>query len=147
MNEQVWISNSRESSRQLARQLTTLMLANSNIRYVLLTGGLGAGKTTLVQDILAYLGSTDIVTSPTFSICNTYKARGGGMRVLHSDLYRVESITELEQTGFFELAESCDLALIEWGDKLDLATTLPSYISININVTENERHYSYKQNE
>ncbi|MDR0454355.1 MAG: tRNA (adenosine(37)-N6)-threonylcarbamoyltransferase complex ATPase subunit type 1 TsaE [Deferribacteraceae bacterium] len=99
-------------------------------RYILLTGELGSGKTTLVRGITRLLGIPDIVSSPTFSIHNTYSAEG--IRILHTDLYRLRSVTELEQTGFFELLEFSDYAFIEWADLFNIKDMLKKYAEVNI---------------
>jgi tRNA threonylcarbamoyladenosine biosynthesis protein TsaE len=109
-------------------------------KYLLLYGELGAGKTTLTKNIVAALGIDEIVTSPTFSIHNTY--RGDDLVVLHSDLYRLGNMTELEQTGFFELLESADVMIIEWANKFGVKDMLARYAEINIIIVdENTRRY------
>ena len=78
---------------------------------VLLSGELGAGKTTLVRGVLAGLGWTGEVRSPTFSLIQTYETE---LPVLHADLYRLKSA---EGIGLEEEAHG-RLALIEWPDRL-----------------------------
>lgn len=80
---------------------------------VLLKGGLGLGKTTFVKELLKILhpNLNLSVTSPTFTILNLYSL--GEKKIYHYDLYRIKSIDELEEIGFFEnLGE--DLIFIEW---------------------------------
>jgi tRNA threonylcarbamoyladenosine biosynthesis protein TsaE len=116
--------------------------ALDGIKIILLTGELGAGKTTLARHLLLAAGVGEIITSPTFTLCNTYEVADSRF-ILHSDLYRINSVPELEQTGFFELLDSAALAVIEWGEPLkDL---LASYVEINILINGKERDYVYSR--
>ena len=80
---------------------------------VLLTGELGAGKTTLVQGIVAGLGSSDHVQSPTFTLIREYTGR---LSVAHVDVYRLERVQDVVDLGLEEIADGDALLLIEWGD-------------------------------
>ncbi|MCB0825083.1 MAG: tRNA (adenosine(37)-N6)-threonylcarbamoyltransferase complex ATPase subunit type 1 TsaE [Armatimonadetes bacterium] len=98
---------------QLGRELADLWKAGD---CILLSGELGAGKTTLVRGILAELGWTKAVRSPTFTILQTYETEPP---VLHADLYRLESA---DDTGLEEYWHD-HLCLIEWPDRLDERVT------------------------
>ena len=79
---------------------------------VLLSGDLGAGKTTFVLHCCRELGISN-AQSPTYSIHNRYPG------VDHFDLYRLESRDQLESAGFFDLLEdSRGLCFIEWPERL-----------------------------
>ena len=87
-------------------------------KMIVLRGDLGAGKTTLVKGIAAALGAAEVedVTSPTFTLVHEYK--GAKVRLVHLDLYRLESERELLTLGLEEMAEEPDvLMFVEWGDK------------------------------
>ena len=86
-------------------------------KLVVLRGELGMGKTTLVKGMAAALGaSADDVSSPTFTLVHEY--RGRKTRLIHLDLYRLETEDELETVGLWELADANDaLVMVEWGDK------------------------------
>ena len=79
-----------------------------------LTGPLGAGKTTLVSKLLRSYGITQEITSPTFTYVNVY-GNQAGQTFYHFDLYRIGSLDEFLQAGFYEyLYQPNSLAIIEW---------------------------------
>ena len=80
-------------------------------------GGMGAGKTTLIREIFAALGSADTVTSPTFAIVNQYKA--GKDRIHHFDFYRIDHQRQAYDFGYEEYFYSGDLCLVEWPEKIE----------------------------
>lgn len=81
-----------------------------------LEGELGAGKTSLTQGLVAALGFTDTVTSPTYALMNAYPTPAG--QVLHVDAYRVRDVNELYEMDLEDLIESSRLSIIEWGEGL-----------------------------
>jgi tRNA threonylcarbamoyladenosine biosynthesis protein TsaE len=84
---------------------------------VLLRGEMGAGKTTLISRIAAYLGAEDTVTSPTFALVNQYEGRD--MRIYHFDFYRIDRVEEVFDLGYEEYFYSGDLCLIEWPERIE----------------------------
>jgi len=86
---------------------------------VVLTGDLGAGKTTMTKGIARALGVSERVTSPTFTIVQEYEGR---IPVAHVDVYRLERIQELHDIGFEELLDG-RVTVVEWGDAI--ARALP----------------------
>jgi tRNA threonylcarbamoyladenosine biosynthesis protein TsaE len=83
---------------------------------VLLTGELGAGKTTFVRGVARGTGSTAPVASPTFQLVRVYPGR---VQLAHVDLYRIENPAELAGLGLEELADN-GAVVIEWGDRIDI---------------------------
>jgi len=85
---------------------------------LVLTGDLGAGKTTFVQTLAKQLGVSDKVQSPTFTIMKNYQTQDSTFPVLvHMDAYRLESIRELVPLQFAEIQKNKDVLLcIEWGE-------------------------------
>ena len=81
---------------------------------VLLTGELGAGKTTYVRGVAQGAGSKAPVASPTFQLVRLYPGR---VQLAHIDLYRVENSSELRDLGLEELAQQ-GAVVVEWGERL-----------------------------
>lgn len=83
---------------------------------VLLIGALGAGKTTLAKGLAAGTGAVDEedVSSPTFPLIHEY---GDPVSVYHVDLYRLETIGEVEHIGLEDLFERRALILLEWAER------------------------------
>ncbi len=87
---------------------------------VILRGEVGAGKTTLVKGIAEALGAAtaEEVTSPTFTLVHEYQGRT--VRVVHLDLYRLETEEEVSALGLEEMAaEANTLLLVEWGERFE----------------------------
>lgn len=100
---------------------------------VLLHGDLGAGKTTLAQGIGAGLDVTGTVSSPTFIIARTHRARHAGPDLVHVDAYRIGSLDDLETLDLDTSLED-SVTVVEWGeglaealsaDRLELTLTRP----------------------
>jgi tRNA threonylcarbamoyladenosine biosynthesis protein TsaE len=87
-------------------------------RVITFTGPLGAGKTTLVKELLKQYGVTDVVTSPTFTYVNLYE-NNQGQRFYHFDLYRIETLDQFLEAGFDEyLNQPNALVFIEWPEPI-----------------------------
>jgi tRNA threonylcarbamoyladenosine biosynthesis protein TsaE len=98
----------------LGRRLAGLLRAGD---LVVLSGPLGAGKTTLVQGIGAGLGVRGPVTSPTFVIARVHPALAGGPGLVHADAYRLGSIAEVDDLDLDASLDDC-VTVVEWGEGL-----------------------------
>jgi tRNA threonylcarbamoyladenosine biosynthesis protein TsaE len=107
-------TQSAEETIAFGRTLTDLLAPP---KLVLLRGDLGAGKTTLVKGIAAAFeaAAEEDVTSPTFTLVHEY--RGPHANLYHIDLYRVDTLRELETLGLDDLRSEGSVLLIEWGEK------------------------------
>ena len=85
---------------------------------VLISGEMGAGKTTLIKELLRLMDVEDKVSSPTFSIINEYVTRHKET-IYHMDLYRIKDTEELTNIGLFEYIESGKTCFIEWGEMIE----------------------------
>lgn len=120
-----------ETGRELAAELKPPVL-------VLLSGGLGAGKTTLTKGIVSGLGAAreEEVVSPTFTLVHVYR---NGYPVYHVDLYRVEGFRDLETLGLEDLFGDPAVVIVEWAERLSLRTDWPK-ISVHLeHVNEDTR--------
>lgn len=79
---------------------------------LLLIGDLGVGKTTLTKAIVAGMGLSDLVVSPTYALVNTYGTEA--QKAYHFDLYRLEDFDELLEIGFDEFVTEGVPVIIEW---------------------------------
>jgi len=107
-------THSAEETIAFGRTLAQLLTPP---KLVLLRGDLGAGKTTLVKGIAAAFqaAAEEDVTSPTFTLVHEY--RGPHANLYHIDLYRIDTLRELETLGLDDLRSDNSLLLIEWGEK------------------------------
>ena len=99
---------------------------------VVLSGDLGAGKTTLVQGIGAGLGVRGPITSPTFVIARVHPSLSGGPALVHADAYRLGSPAEVDDLDLDASLET-SVTVVEWGgglveglapDRLDVSIAL-----------------------
>lgn len=88
---------------------------------VCLSGELGAGKTTFTRGLVAALGSTARVSSPTFTLVHEYA--GGRFPIAHMDAYRLGDGREWEAAGLAEYLDGETIVLIEWPEQI--AEALP----------------------
>jgi len=96
-----------------------LAWVGTDIRVLLLTGDLGAGKTTMAQAICRELGVIQAVTSPTYAIVNEYDRIDSKGLVYHMDLYRLKDLEEALQIGIEEYLDSSNYCLIERPEIID----------------------------
>lgn len=113
------------SLNQLSLAIKELLPLLKKFHIFTFSGPLGAGKSTLIRELLTHLGIDQTVTSPTFSYVNTYYTKDGCI-FHHFDLYRLKSYQEFIDAGFDEyLVASKAFILIEWPEIIQplLATT------------------------
>ena len=116
MNKELVLS-SLDETKQLAEKIASFLTEENNYPISIhLSGDLGAGKTTLVKEVLNCLGIENFINSPTFTLIEPYEIND--LKIFHIDLYRVEKITELSAIGLEEyLQEANSINFIEWPEK------------------------------
>jgi tRNA threonylcarbamoyladenosine biosynthesis protein TsaE len=115
-------------------QIAQKTIAAAETKVLLFDGEMGAGKTTLIKEIVKILGSIDNVSSPTFSLVNEYETQTGP--IFHFDFYRIDDEEEAMDIGFEEYLDSNNWKLIEWPEKVE--NLLPrEFTKIQIKVLEN----------
>ncbi len=130
-----YVVKNLEDTKYLAEQFAgTLKLGD----IVLLSGDLGAGKTTFTQFVFKTLGVTQVVNSPTFAVLKTYS---GKFTLNHFDAYRINTAEAIE-CGFDEVISARDsVTFIEWSK--NIKELLPSdCIKINITLQGDSREFS-----
>lgn len=126
MTKTTYHAGSAEETKAIAAELAQHLVGGE---FIALIGDLGAGKTTFTQGLVAAIGSTARVKSPTFTVMNEYGVSSHATirRVVHCDFYR---FTKAEELGALELDEyrRLDTVIVaEWPDALPTVTWEPTY--------------------
>jgi tRNA threonylcarbamoyladenosine biosynthesis protein TsaE len=134
--ESTELSSMPEAAQKILQQF-------DNVRIFVLSGNLGAGKTTLIKELCQQIGYSGNVSSPTFSIINEY-----GMdkkTIYHMDLYRLEDIHEALEIGIEEYLYSGSYCFIEWAEVIIPILPLPFVIIEIDTVSESNRNIYIKK--
>lgn len=102
---------------------------------VALSGGLGAGKTTLARAIIAGLGHEGEVPSPSFAIIETYDPPAVRLPLVHADFYRLDHPREAEELGLDDYREGAAL-IAEWPDHAGGFSHEPACLEITLETAE-----------
>ena len=103
-----------DAMRDLGRRLAAELCAGD---LLVLTGPLGAGKTTLVQGIGEGLGVRGPITSPTFVIARVHPSLTGGPALVHADAYRLGGVAEIDDLDL-DATTASSVTAVEWGEGL-----------------------------
>jgi tRNA threonylcarbamoyladenosine biosynthesis protein TsaE len=107
----------QDMSKKLAQKIWKDLLSPEESFSVFLEGGLGAGKTFLVREILVAAGIAENVPSPTYTLVNEFTAHE--RTFAHFDFYRLNNFDEFFERGLSEIAEDPTIStFIEWADKI-----------------------------
>jgi tRNA threonylcarbamoyladenosine biosynthesis protein TsaE len=124
----IHLTRSDEDTHAVAHHLAAQLVPAD---VLLLSGNLGAGKTTFVRGLASGLGiDPDHVTSPTFTLVHEY--RGGRLTLYHADLYRLDKAATAD-LGLEELGVADGVLAIEWPERL--AHTIAGAIWVAIEIT------------
>ena len=94
-----------------------LVIDNIKTTVVRIDGKMGAGKTKIISNICMQLGVKEVITSPTFSLINTYQSTNGP--IYHFDFYRLQNSNEALDIGIEEYLESGNVCFLEWAEKIE----------------------------
>lgn len=94
-------------------------------KTLLFYGSMGVGKTTLIKEICAELGTEDIISSPTFSLVNEYRTKDEEI-IYHFDFYRIEDEMEAFDIGVEDYFDTDAWCLIEWPENIQNLLPLKS---------------------
>jgi tRNA threonylcarbamoyladenosine biosynthesis protein TsaE len=122
-----FVSTSVADTIQLGTYLGQLLQRGD---VILLAGDLGAGKTHFSKGVVAGIGSSDSVTSPTFVFINEYR---GPQRlpIFHADLYRINTPAELIGIGITDATDGHGICIVEWPERDPSLRDMP-HIAIHI---------------
>ncbi len=119
-------------------EIASKIIESVSSKVILFNGEMGAGKTTLIKEVVKQLGVNDVANSPTFSLVNEYKG-SNDMTIFHFDFYRIEDEEEAYDIGvedyFYNENAWC---LIEWGNKVENLLPL-DVVNINIEVIDSNQ--------
>ena len=120
----VVIAPNEAGTVRIAECLAPLLLPGD---VILLDGGLAAGKTFFTRHVVETLKTDDDISSPTYTIVNTYKSLR--CDVLHVDAYRLADAQEFHNLGL-EMEIEASICLIEWGSRIEAAFN--DYLQISL---------------
>ena len=126
-------THSVQETRELGQNIGRLI---SQPITLALIGDLGSGKTAFVQGLAQGLDvpADYYITSPTFTLINEYPGR---LALIHIDLYRLETVRDLEDIGLDELLYDQAVLAVEWADKLT-ENHADSYLSMQFEIIDDE---------
>jgi tRNA threonylcarbamoyladenosine biosynthesis protein TsaE len=122
------VASTAEQTRAVGRSIAPLLGPGD---VVVVSGALGAGKTTFTQGLAAGLGVTDPVVSPTFTLTREYEGR---VRLVHVDLYRLDRAQEVLDLGLEDLADDAVL-VVEWGE-VAVAYLAPEHLEVTLTLDD-----------
>ncbi|MGI6085133.1 MAG: tRNA (adenosine(37)-N6)-threonylcarbamoyltransferase complex ATPase subunit type 1 TsaE [Acetivibrionales bacterium] len=105
-------TQSEKETIELGRSFSQELKAGETIS---LEGDLGTGKTAFTKGIASGLGIIKPITSPTFTLVNTYN---GKVVLNHFDVYRIDDSEELLEIGWEEYFTDDSICIVEWGDRV-----------------------------
>jgi tRNA threonylcarbamoyladenosine biosynthesis protein TsaE len=124
-------SKAADETRAIGEAIAALLRPGDTL---ILTGELGAGKTTFVQGVAAGLGIDDPVTSPTFVLVHEHEGR---LPLTHADVYRLRRVQDVLD---LELVDEDRVLLVEWGDAIrDLLPTDHLRVELTASTDDEER--------
>lgn len=115
-------------------QAAEFILKRTTSKVLFFEAEMGTGKTTLIKELVKQLGVLDVISSPTFSLVNTYKSEENTIH--HFDLYRIESEDELYDFGIETYIDNNSYLFVEW-PKLLKSIITDNYTVISIHLDEN----------
>ena len=120
-----FLTNSPVETENVGAALGYILKPGTVIAY---RGDLGAGKTAFTRGLARGLGSTELVTSPTYTIVNEYL--GGRMPLFHFDMYRLASSDDLWDIGWDDYLDRNGVCAVEWSENVEDAMEDAIFITI-----------------
>ncbi|MBP3291060.1 MAG: tRNA (adenosine(37)-N6)-threonylcarbamoyltransferase complex ATPase subunit type 1 TsaE [Clostridia bacterium] len=130
------ISRSLKDTEALAKRVADTLTGGE---VIILSGDLGAGKTTFTKGLAKALGVESEVTSPTFTIMNVYEE--GRLKLNHLDMYRIEHEDDLYELGVEDAIGGDTVTVIEWNKLTSLGDKV---IYIDVTVDKKNRKFNVR---
>lgn len=130
------ISRSLKDTEALAKRIADTLIGGE---VIVLSGDLGAGKTTFTKGLAKALGVESEVTSPTFTIMNVYEE--GRLKLNHLDMYRIEHEDDLYELGVEDAIGEDTVTVIEWNKLTSLGDKV---IYIDVTVDKKNRKFNVR---
>ena len=135
--QRAYLSHSLLDTDRFAQQLLQELEHAIGTRpvYFLLNGDLGAGKTHLTKSIAHAVGITDLITSPTYTLCHEYRLSNTAM-LYHIDAYRLQHADDVHDLGLSHALKGPNIFVIEWADRIRsaLKTTLATAVVVDVHI-------------
>ncbi|HEY8584281.1 MAG TPA: tRNA (adenosine(37)-N6)-threonylcarbamoyltransferase complex ATPase subunit type 1 TsaE [Capillimicrobium sp.] len=122
---------SAEETEALAAEIAEGLVGGE---VILLTGGIGSGKTVFAKGVARGLGIEEIVVSPSFLLQRTYEGR---LELDHFDLYRLTEASEVDELGIDEFADAGAVVVVEWADRFE-DPLAPPFLRVAMDLGEGE---------
>jgi len=119
MSENTFLIHSK--SERETENIAFELVKENKIKFgdiIALHGDLGAGKTAFTRGLVRFFSPDIRVTSPTFSLVNEYKIKSQNKKILHFDMYRIDSEDDLLSVGFYDYLDGESIIIIEWFEKI-----------------------------
>lgn len=99
-----------------------------------LTGDLGSGKTAFIQGLAKGLEVSEkyYINSPTYTLINEYQGR---IHLVHADLYRLNTVDDVESIGLYDMIDDDSVVAVEWADRMD-KEDFPEYLDLTMDIVD-----------
>jgi tRNA threonylcarbamoyladenosine biosynthesis protein TsaE len=125
-----------KTKKELRSSVKKLLDQTKGKKIYAFYGAMGAGKTTIIKALCEYLGATDLVSSPTFTLVNEYRT-SNGESMYHIDFYRIKKHDEVFDFGIEEYLTGEKYCFMEWPELVE--DILPEEtVRVRISVEDNE---------
>lgn len=123
-----------KDKRQLHAAAKTFLDHTSGKRIFAFYGAMGAGKTTFIKAVCEIIGTSDIISSPTFTLVNEYRSEKGES-LYHIDFYRIKKLEEVFDFGVEEYLTGTSFCFIEWPE---LAEEILPAVTVKVTIRAEE---------
>ena len=129
-----FVTENPQETEALGQKLAACLHGGETVAF---TGGMGMGKTVFTRGLARGLGVQQGVASPTFTIMREYEGR---LPIYHFDMYRIHSLNDLYNCGFFDYVDGDGILIIEWSENIsDYLPPSTIFVHFEQGETDNQR--------